>query len=590
MLTNPWSESVIVCAADAMIGTDPDGVLRLFNPAAERLLGYSAAEVIGIATPHIFHEASEVAARKAWLYEKHGIEADGFAAFTALLASHGSEEQEWTYVHKSGRCIRVSLAFSEVRDADGHLQGYLGIARDLTLRNELETRLRESEERFRDIFACAPYSVSVVRLCDGMYLDVNTTFEKNTGYFRHEVVGHFLHEFDWFADPEEESKIIEALQHSLVIDALPMHSKDRHGNSRYGLFHTRPLSLHGEDCLVSTIVDLTALKAREEEVRKLESDVQFRMQAIDNLTAALSHELNTPLGIISSTSEELGELFGTEFHAQLSVLAEASPADRKAVQELVDLSRSSAYSWDGVAQRHLRRKLEVYLRDHGCADADHLARLLGELGPIVDDTGLLDRLLSVDTVHVVQLAHYLVAGIRFVDLQQEATAKARQVLLALRSYLRQGGDATLTAIDLLPDLHEALSLFRGRLRGDLGSRIVIPPGLRVLARRDSIGQVWINLIANAIHAMGTSGTLTIAAEIDAGWASILFCDTGCGVSPEIAARIFEPFFTTKRKGEGMGLGLDISRHIVESCGGTLAFTSKPGDTRFIVRLPIAPQG
>lgn len=568
----------------------PRWCAEAINPAAERLLGYTAAEVIGVATPRLFHDASELFARKAWLYEKHGIEAEGFAAITALLASHGVEEQEWTYVHKSGRTIRVALAVSEVRDSEGRLQGYLGIARDLTQRIELESKLRESEERFRNIFASAPYSVTLVRISDGMYLDVNATFETNSGYTRAEVVGHYTQEFDFFADPAEESKIIEALQRSLVIDALPIHIKDRNGNSRFGLFHTRPLSLHGEDCLVSTVVDLTALKAREEEVRKLESDVQFRMQAIDNLSAALAHELNTPLGIITSTSEELGELFGTEFHAQLSVLAEATPADRKAVQELVDLARSSAYSWDGMAQRHLRRKVEAYLRDRGCADADHMARLLGELGPIVDDTGLLDRLLAVDTVHVVQLAHYLVAGIRFVDLQQEATAKARQVLLALRSYLRQGGDATLSAIDLLPDLHEALSLFRGRLRGDLGTRVVIPPGLRVLARRDSIGQVWINLIGNAIHAMGTAGTLTIAAEVNDGWVSILFCDTGCGVPPEIASRIFEPFFTTKRKGEGMGLGLDISRHIVESCGGTLAFTSKPGDTRFIVRLPIAPQG
>ncbi|MBB5914253.1 signal transduction histidine kinase [Nocardia transvalensis] len=106
-----------------------------------------------------------------------------------------------------------------------------------------------------------------------------------------------------------------------------------------------------------------------------------------------------------------------------------------------------------------------------------------------------------------------------------------------------------------------------------------------------LNQVWTNLIDNAVGAMGGSGTLTVRTYHENDCAAVEICDTGPGIPADIRSRIFEPFFTTKPVGEGTGLGLDISfRIVVKKHGGDIRVESAPGDTRFIVRLPLNPAG
>ena len=102
-----------------------------------------------------------------------------------------------------------------------------------------------------------------------------------------------------------------------------------------------------------------------------------------------------------------------------------------------------------------------------------------------------------------------------------------------------------------------------------------------------LNQVWTNLIDNAVQAMDGSGTLTIRTCLDGDCVRVEIGDTGPGIPAELRQRIFEPFFTTKPVGQGTGLGLDISyRIVVARHGGDLTVESEPGDTRFIVRLPL----
>ncbi len=103
-----------------------------------------------------------------------------------------------------------------------------------------------------------------------------------------------------------------------------------------------------------------------------------------------------------------------------------------------------------------------------------------------------------------------------------------------------------------------------------------------------LNQVWTNIIDNALQAMDGHGTLTIrtARENDE-MIRVEICDDGPGIPEDIIGRIFTPFFTTKPFGEGTGLGLDLAwRIVVEKHNGDLRVHSEPGDTRFIVVLPI----
>jgi signal transduction histidine kinase len=114
---------------------------------------------------------------------------------------------------------------------------------------------------------------------------------------------------------------------------------------------------------------------------------------------------------------------------------------------------------------------------------------------------------------------------------------------------------------------------------------------RIMLRGSELNQVWTNLLANAIEALGDSGTIEIATARDGACARADIIDDGPGIPESIRDRVFVPFFTTKDVGEGTGLGLDTARRIVtERLGGSIEFESRPGRTVFHVWLPLSGAG
>jgi signal transduction histidine kinase len=110
---------------------------------------------------------------------------------------------------------------------------------------------------------------------------------------------------------------------------------------------------------------------------------------------------------------------------------------------------------------------------------------------------------------------------------------------------------------------------------------------KITLRGSELNQVWTNLLANAIEALGDSGTIEIATTREGPCARVDIVDDGPGIPAEIRDRVFDPFFTTKDVGEGTGLGLDTARRIMtDRLGGSIAFESEPGRTAFHVWLPL----
>ena len=171
---------------------------------------------------------------------------------------------------------------------------------------------------------------------------------------------------------------------------------------------------------------------------------------------------------------------------------------------------------------------------------------------------------------------------------EDATIRVSSLVTAAKQY---------SQLDRAPyqvvDVHSLLDSTLVMLGGKIGQGIKVvkdydrglPP---IPAYPAELNQVWTNLIDNAVSAMQGTGTLTVRTSLDRDHLLVEFGDTGPGVPPEIRQRIFEPFFTTKPVGEGTGLGLDISwRIVVNKHHGDLRVESVPGDTRFLVRLPLA---
>ncbi|MDX1297708.1 MAG: PAS domain S-box protein [Pseudomonas sp.] len=139
--------------------TDSNGLLTLFNSGAERLLGYSSAEVVGQHSPVLFHRPDEIQARGAQLSRMQGREVSGFEVFTCIPNKGGPETRQWTYVRKNGEACTVNLTVSAMRDNQGAISGYLGIASDINDLQQATRALQKSESRFRGLVANLPGAV-----------------------------------------------------------------------------------------------------------------------------------------------------------------------------------------------------------------------------------------------------------------------------------------------------------------------------------------------------------------------------------------------------------------------------------------------
>jgi PAS domain S-box-containing protein len=130
----------------SVISTDPDGLITVFNTGAERMLGYSAAEMVGKQTPALIHVSEEVAAHGVALAARFGQPVSGFGVFVAKARQGGHDEREWTYIRKDGSRLTVSLVVTALRNEQGTITGFLGIAVDITKRKCAEDALRQAKE------------------------------------------------------------------------------------------------------------------------------------------------------------------------------------------------------------------------------------------------------------------------------------------------------------------------------------------------------------------------------------------------------------------------------------------------------------
>ncbi|WP_455209659.1 PAS domain S-box protein [Kaarinaea lacus] len=134
-----WRQTILDSANASIISTDIDGIIQTFNKGAERMLGYSAEEVISKVSPAIIHDENEVVQRAEELSKELGYTIEpGFEVFVAKARLSTADEREWTYIRKDGSRFPVLLSVTAVRDSFGDIKGYLGIASDLTERKKVD--------------------------------------------------------------------------------------------------------------------------------------------------------------------------------------------------------------------------------------------------------------------------------------------------------------------------------------------------------------------------------------------------------------------------------------------------------------------
>jgi len=169
---------------------------------------------------------------------------------------------------------------------------------------------------------------------------------------------------------------------------------------------------------------------------------------------------------------------------------------------------------------------------------------------------------------------------------EEATARLSDLIAAMRNYSRLD-EAPEQDVDLRRGLEDTLAIMGPKLRPGIAVERDYDPALpAVTGSPGQLNQVWTNLIDNAADAMAGRGVLRIATERRGDRAVVTIADDGPGIPEDVRERIFDPFFTTKPVGQGVGLGLDIARRIVQGGHrGEIRVRSRPGLTAFEVTLP-----
>ena len=174
-----------------------------------------------------------------------------------------------------------------------------------------------------------------------------------------------------------------------------------------------------------------------------------------------------------------------------------------------------------------------------------------------------------------------------VDQVDDAVGRIAQLVTAVKEYSYMDR-APEQEVNVHEGIEKTLLVLGHKLR----------PGIQIVREYDQrlpaiqangaeLNQVWTNLIDNAIDALDGHGQIFIRTRHDDDAVVVEIADQGPGIPGDLVSRIFDPFFTTKEVGKGTGLGLDIVRRIVvDAHHGEISVESTPGDTRFVVRLPI----
>ena len=378
----------------------------------------------------------------------------------------------------------------------------------------------------------------------------------------------------------------------------------------------------------------TVLRTMAERVRRVERLLQQRerMAALGTLAAGVAHELKNPAAAVGRAVELLavevdalepiakrlaehpwsedevallGQLKGVtaggngagdtldpterasrELDPTERASRELDPTER-ASRELDPTERASR-ELDPIARSDREDALTSWLNEHGVDQSQEMAALLAERGIATEQ---LDRIASGCPAGL--LADALAWTQHMATIRQllgeaaQSTARISDMVRAVKAY-SYVDTSSLRSTDVHEGLESSLTILGHRLRE--ASVKVVRELDRTLPRIQSYGtelnQVWMNLLDNAADAAGgKGGTVRLRTYRDGAYVAVEVADDGAGIPAEHQARIFDPFFTTKGADKGTGLGLDMVKRIVTRHKGTIAVTSKPGDTRFVVRLP-----
>lgn len=329
-------------------------------------------------------------------------------------------------------------------------------------------------------------------------------------------------------------------------------------------------------------LEATLETLRQTQQQLIESE---KLAALGHLIAGVAHEINTPLASIASSVETIvGAYAKNEAYTRLAADLPGQLRDL-----IGDLLRHSApgTAWSIKEKREFKKAFELRLAEVAGVDARKAAEVFSHLGALDLHTSL-PLLQHPQSPAILDHLKQAINIQRACQNIRVATEKAHKVVFALKSFAHFDPLGDKTPTNLRASIETVLTLYQNQIKQGIRLHTDLPERPPIPAYADELGQVWMNLIQNALQAMDHKGRLEIVLDQDEQRAVVRIGDSGCGIPEQIRDRIFQPFFTTKPAGEGSGLGLDIVRKILDKHGGEIRVESTVGvGSTFEVVLPVA---
>lgn len=316
-----------------------------------------------------------------------------------------------------------------------------------------------------------------------------------------------------------------------------------------------------------------------------------KMISLGKLSAGLAHELNNPASAIERCGAILRERIEDSEEATRALtaarLSDVQIAAAEAVREAC-LAKHAPVARSPLEQSDREEAMAEWLAGRGLDTA--IAGLLADTEVTFES---LDSLaVTVDRQALNAVVRWAAAGCSVRNLAskiQDSAERISTLVKAVKGFTHMDQANVAETVDLRPGLGDTVAVLNSKAREkSVGVTLELEAMLpKVRGFAGELNQVWGNLIDNALDAVGHGGHVKVRAVREDRKVVVRILDDGAGVSDEIRHRIFDPFFTTKPQGQGIGLGLDIVRRLVNHNDGAIEFESQPGWTEFRVRLPIA---
>ena len=532
--TGALQDAIFNSANFSSIATDAKGVIQIFNVGAERMLGYTAAEVMNKITPADISDPQEVIARAAALsLELATPIRPGFEALV-FKASRGIEDiYELTYIRKDGSRFPAIVSVTALRDAQENIIGYLLIGTDNTARKEVEAAQALLDQRLRDqqfyTRSLIESNIDALMTTDpqGIISDVNQQMIALTGRTRDELIGAPCKNF--FTDPARADAAIKRVLTENKVSNYELTVRAQNGEETVvsynaATIHNRDRKLQGVFAAARDVTDRKRFERTLEE-KNIELEHASRMKS--EFLATMSHELRTPLNAIIGFSEALkdglmGQLSDMQ-HEHIGDIFTSGQHLLSLINDILDLSKVEA----GM----MALELEA-----------------------VDLNSLLSNSLSI--------------------VKEKAAAQR------IRLELETGEDLGLLQLDMRKTKQIVYNLLSNAVKFSAN-------GGRVTLRARRVPRSTVCTLSGAwpVH------TFPLAHNEYSEFLELCVSDNGIGISKENMAKLFQAFSqidsSLARRFEGTGLGLAMVKQLAELHGGTVAVASAESEgARFAAWLPL----